>query len=116
VLSCLDLMNKRLKRNICGLDDYVSLSEVRDLPARRKTHTGEALGYACQFWTRHLVEIPSSGHEVEEVYGAIFKFFTTQLLHWIEVLSLMGNLDVGVHAINDIHKWYTLVSHGLNAH
>ena len=116
VLSCLDLMNKRLKRNICGLDDYVSLGEVRDLPARRKAHIGEALGYACQFWTRHLVEIPSSGHEVEKVHGEIVKFFTTQLLHWIEVLSLMGNLDVGVHAINDIHKWYTLVSHGLNAH
>jgi hypothetical protein len=110
MLLCLDLMTERLKRNICGLDDFVSLDKVKDLPTCQKTHIGDALGYACQFWTRHLVEIPSSSQDVEEVHKAINKFFTTQLLYWIEVLCLMGNLDVGVHAINDVHKWYTWVS------
>ena len=113
---CLDLMTERLKRNICGLDEFVSLDRVEDLPTHKKTHIGDALGYACQFWTRHLVEIPSSSRDVEEIYKAINKFFTTQLLYWIEVLCLMRNLDVGVHAINDVHKWYTLVSCILNAH
>ena len=116
LFSCLNLMKERLKRNICGLDDYISLNEVKDLPACRKTHIGEALGYACRFWTRHLVEIPSSSHDVEEVYEAIDKFFTTQLLYWIEVLCLMENLDVGVHAINNVHKWYTLVSCEMSIH
>jgi WD40 repeat protein len=110
LLSCLGLMEGRLKRNICDLDAYVSLGEVEDLPAQRKAHIGDALGYACQFWTRHLVEIPSSSHNVEEIHKAINKFFTTQFLCWIEVLSLMGKTDVGVYAINNIHKWYTLVS------
>jgi hypothetical protein len=114
LLSCLDLMEERLKRNICGLDDYVSLSEVEDLPTCQKIHIGDALGYACQFWTRHLVEVPSSNHD--EVHRAITKFFTTQLLYWIEVLCLMGKLDIGVHAINDVDKWYTLVSCELSAH
>jgi hypothetical protein len=72
LLSCLDLMGERLKRNICDLDDRAVLSEVKDLPAYQKTYIGDALGYACQFWTRHLVEIPSgSSHDVEEVYKAI---------------------------------------------
>ena len=115
LLLCLALMKERLKRNICGLDGHVSLGEVKDLPDRRKAYIGDALGYACQFWTRHLVEIPSS-HDVEEVHEAINKFFTTQLLCWIEVLCLMGNLDVGVYAINDVQKWYTSVSCGLSAH
>jgi hypothetical protein len=116
LLSCIDLMKERLKRNICGLDDLVSLDKVEGLPACRKTHIGDALGYACQFWTRHLLEIPSSSSDVEEVHKAIENFFTTLLLYWIEALSLMENLDVAVYSINDVGKWYTLVSCRLSAH
>jgi hypothetical protein len=114
LLSCLKLMEERLKRNICGLDDYVSLDKVEDLPAIQKTHIGDALGYTCWFWTRHLMEIPSGSQDYEEVHRAVNKFFTTQFLYWIEVLCLMGILDVGVHAINDVNKWYTSVSYGLS--
>jgi hypothetical protein len=110
LLSCLDLMGERLKRNICNLDDHAVLSEVKDLSTCQKTHIGDALGYACQFWTRHLVEVPSSNHDVEEVYMAIERFFTTHLLFWIEVLCLMGNLNVGVYALDNIQQWCMLVS------
>jgi hypothetical protein len=116
LLSCLDLMKERLKRNICGLDDLVSLGKVEDLPVSRKTHIGDTLGYACQFWTRHLLEIPSNSSDVGEVHKAIDNFFTTLLLYWIEALSLMENLDVAVYSINNIGKWYTLVGCRLNAH
>jgi hypothetical protein len=116
LLLCLDLMKERLKRNICGLDDLVSLGKVEDLPVSRKSHIGDTLGYACQFWTRHLLEIPSNSSDVEEVHKAIDNFFTTLLLYWIEALSLMENLDVAVYSINNIGKWYTLVGYGLNAH
>ena len=92
-----------------------SLEKVNDLSARQKSYIGDALEYACLFWTKHLAEIPSSSHD-GVVHKAVDKFFTTQLLYWIEVLCLMGDLDVGVHAINDIDKWYTLVSCGLSAH
>jgi len=110
LLSCLKLMRERLKRNICNLDDYVVLSEVKDLSTCKKDHIGDALEYACHFWTKHLVEIPGNSPFVEEVQREIDQFFTTYLLHWIEVLVLTRNLDTGVYAINDIEKWYTLVS------
>jgi DNA polymerase III delta prime subunit len=110
LLSCLNLMKEKLKRNICNLDDFVSYGEVKDLPARQKTHIGDALVYACKFWTRHLLEIPSGNCDIEEVHEAINKFFTTQFPYWIEVLSLMGNLEAGIYVINDIYKWYTMVS------
>ena len=109
LLSCLHLMKERLKRNICNLDDHAILSKVKDLPARRRAHIGDALEYACRFWTKHLVEIPSN-HDVDEVHKAINEFFTTQLLYWIEVLSLTGNLGASIYATNDVHKWYSLVS------
>ena len=109
LLSCLKLMRKRLKRNICNLDDYAVLSEVKDLSAC-KDHIGDALEYACHFWTKHLLEIPDSSPFAEEVQRAIDQFFTTGLLHWIEVLVLTRNLGAGVYAINDVEQWYVLVS------
>jgi len=110
LLSCLNLMGERLKRNICNLDDYATLSEVKDLPTLQKDHIGDALEYACRFWAKHLLRISISGSHAEEVQKAVDKFFTTHLLYWIEVLALMGNLDVGVYAMDDVEQWYALVS------
>ena len=111
LLSCLHLMEERLKRDICGLDNYADLSSIDDLSALRREHIGDGLEYACQFWTKHLVQSPSSGPDVEKVQQAIEKFFTKHLLFWIEVLVVMENLDVCVHSINDIQQWYILVSY-----
>ena len=110
LLSCLRLMEGRLKRNICGLDDYPDLTSGNDPSALRKEHIGDALEYACQFWTKHLVQSPSSGPDVGKVQQAIEKFFTKHLLFWIEVLVIMENLDICVHSIDDIQQWYILVS------
>ena len=109
LLSCFQLMEERLRRNICNLDAYVSLDKV-NLHAHCKTHIGDALGYACRFWAKHLIEVPKASHGVEEVHKAINRFFTTKLLFWIEALSLMEILDVGAYALNDIQQWYALVS------
>ena len=110
VLSCLNLMKKRLKRNICNLDDHAILSGVGDLSTHQKTCIGSALEYACCFWTRHLIETPCDGHNTE-IQKAVDEFFITHLLFWIEVLAIIGNLNVGVYAINDIRQWYISVSH-----
>ena len=80
LFSCLNLMRKGLKKNICNLDDHVILSEVKDLSTHQKTHIGSALGYACCFWTRHLAETPSDGYNSEEIQKEIDEFFTIQLL------------------------------------
>jgi hypothetical protein len=108
VLSCLRLMKERLRKNICQLDDFVCLDEVKDLPALKKAHIGDPLEYACCFWASHLVKTSSIADE--EVSIAIDEFFTTSFLFWVEVLSLVRNLDIGVHALNDIDQWYNLVS------
>ena len=110
LLSCLNLMKERLRKNICNLDNYAVLSEVEDLSTRRKNHIGDILEYTCCFWTKHLLMIPSDSPRIEEVREAINKFFTTHLLCWVEVLILTGNLDVGVYAVNDVEQWYGLVS------
>jgi len=115
LLSCLKLMQERLRENICGLDNYAVLYKVTDLPTRQRAHIGDALGYACCFWAAHLMRTASSSFDVKAVQQAIDKFFTTCFLFWIEVLSLLGSLEVGVYALSDIEKWYTLVSHEVTA-
>ena len=110
LLSCLRLMRERLKKNICQLDDYTILNEVEDLPVHQKDYIGDALEYACHFWTKHLLEVPSNSSHVKEVQEEIDKFFTTCFLYWIEVLSLTGNLNVGVYALKNIQQWYMVVS------
>ena len=110
LLSCLNLMKKRLKKNICNLHDYAILSEVGDIFTRQKQYIGSALKYACQFWTKHLMSVPTSGHNTEEVCKGIDEFLRTYLLHWIEVLIIVENLDAGLYAMNEIQQWYTSVS------
>src|SRR5260370_42484019 len=99
-------MREQLKKNICRLDSHAILSGVKDISDCQKGHIGDALGYSCCFWTKHLLSISGDGSGVKEVQEAIDKFFTTCLLFWIEVLSLIGKLDTGVHALNDIQQWY----------
>ena len=110
LLLCLEIMKERLKRNICNLDDYTALREVKDLSTCRKVYIGDALEYACQFWTKHLLGIPSTSPHIEKVWRAIDQFFTIHLLHWIEVLVLTGNLGSGFYAMNDVEQWFTAVS------
>ena len=103
-------MEERLRKNICGLDNHAILTEVEDLSIRQKEHIGEALEYSCRFWAKHLAEVPSDGHDVDKVHRAIEKFFTTHLLFWIEVLTIMDCLGVSVYSIIDIQQWYISVS------
>ena len=110
LLLCLKLMKEKLKRNICNLDDYIDLGEVKDLSTYQKENIGDALEYACHFWSKHLQRIPGNSHHIEEVQKAIDGFFTTSLLYWIEVLVLTRNLEAGVYAMNDVEQWYALVS------
>ena len=110
LLACLRFMGKRLKRNICNLGDYAVLSDVKISSTYKKAHIGDALEYACKFWSKHLLEISSSNPHVKEVEKTIEKFFTVHLLQWIEVLAITGNLSVGVYVMNDIQQWYNLVS------
>ena len=111
LFSCLDLMKKCLKKNICDLDDYAILCEIEDLSVRRETCIGSSLDYACRFWTRHLTNVPGQGSHATRVQEAIDEFFAKYVLYWIEVLSVMGHLGVAVYAISNIRRWYISVSY-----
>ena len=111
MLSCLSLMKEKLKKNICNLDNCTIISEVEDFSTYRQVYIADALEYSCRFWTDHLMKIPGSGPNIGEVQKAISEFFMNSLLYWIEALSLIGHLDTGIYALNNILQWYILVSY-----
>jgi hypothetical protein len=86
---CLRIMNERLRKDICGIGDpSLFNTEVTNLKQRLVNCVSPQLRYACRFWHVHL-ELAStiSASYLEE-------FCKKHLLHWLELLSLLGELPV----------------------
>ncbi|KAJ7255287.1 hypothetical protein C8J57DRAFT_1721846 [Mycena rebaudengoi] len=104
LLRCVTVMNNHLKRDICEIDDPTKLnSEVTDLAERLTKYIPEHLRYACRFWGSHIFH---SGDGVEEMGEKTRQFFFTHLLHWIEVMSLLGEFNVAFSTIEAVNKWF----------
>ena len=99
LFSCLETMNRELKRNICKLPDGVVNSEVLDLRERTNEHIGQALEYACRSWYKHLVgAIPA------RITPILRRFLEEKFLFWLEVLSTLGAAKEAVHALEATTK------------
>ncbi|CAI0652876.1 unnamed protein product, partial [Colletotrichum noveboracense] len=93
--KCIQRMNNGLQRDICDtqqpdvLRDDID-KEVIDI------HVSPGLQYACLYWVYHLQQ--SGGLLRDEVH----EFLKIHLLHWLEVLALLGKVSVGAAAINQL--------------
>ena len=103
VLHCLKLMGKSLRRNMCSIPDYALNSDIEDLSRRIKdSEIYGALEYACRSWYKHLIV---TGHQTEDVVSALNDFLEGKFIFWLEVLSVLGAVGSGVHALNVTIKW-----------
>ncbi|KAG8710690.1 hypothetical protein FRC11_004227 [Ceratobasidium sp. 423] len=95
----LQVMQRDLRFNICGLEtSHLPNSEVQDLKLRVQLCIKPALKYACMHWIDHLI---SSSNQTP--VGAIKEFLKgPQLMYWIEVLSLLGRLDVAITGLSKL--------------
>ncbi|KAF7118472.1 hypothetical protein CNMCM5793_007993 [Aspergillus hiratsukae] len=92
---CRELMAQRLTKDICHLRRPGTLrSEVKS--QRVEECIPYALQYACCFWVTHLANAGVDLQKGDRVYA----FLTTHLLHWLETLSLIGNIFEGIASIN----------------
>jgi hypothetical protein len=100
---CLRLLNKHLRLNICDIHDPgLANAEILDLPARVARSVPEVLRYACLYWPVHLV---GSGSVSGTVAEELLEFSAHHLLHWLEVLSLLGELSSGYQHLPRIRAW-----------
>lgn len=83
--SCLSLMSKMLKRNICGLQTPGIL--VKDVdPELIKLRIPPDLQYACLYWVEHYRQSGIRLSDGDSIHGFFKKYF----LYWLEVINLIG--------------------------
>ncbi|KAF9642315.1 hypothetical protein BDM02DRAFT_2348566 [Thelephora ganbajun] len=101
--GCLELMNQRLKKNMCNLPDAVANREVDDLHERTERHLDPALRYACRSWHKHLIDDHTVG--TPAIASALHRFLKEKFLFWLEVLSVIGAAREAIDALDVAAKW-----------
>lgn len=88
---CLDIMQQCLRFNIADLT-----SSYRRNPRPQSTQIrmciNAPLAYACRHWATHLSKSDMSKSLMDKIHG----FFETKFLFWLEVMSLLGQIDLAI--------------------
>ena len=103
LVGCLELMNRKLEKNMCELPNGVANAEVKDLKQRVEQHIDNALGYACRSWHKHLKDTTST--QKLEITPVLHQFLEEKFLFWLEALSLLGAAREAVVALEMAGKW-----------
>ena len=107
-LVCFRTMERGLKKDICDIRDTWKLNEeVVDLDERVRKCIPADLRYACRHWATHLSESIISSDSVEnaDLDAASTLFASVHLLHWLEVLSLIGCFGEAIPALQHAQHW-----------
>ena len=96
---CLRVMEQQLKRDICNLGDPgIKIEAIMQQSVSRE------LQYSCQYWIHHLHASDTAVSENDKIH----EFLKQHVLHWLEALSLSGNLSDGIRAIEVLHSIATV--------
>ena len=91
-------MNTNLVENPCKITPTcVANTEIKDLSCRLAGSVAVHVQYACRHWSHHLYE----GHITQDIIVLMTTFIREHLLHWLEVSSLMGDMDRAVDALEN---------------
>ena len=95
---CLQVMNTNLIENPCKITStWLANTEIEDLSSRLAESIPVHVQYACRHWSHHLC----NGHITQDIIDLMSTFTREHLLHWLEVSSLMGNVDGVVDALEN---------------
>ena len=106
-INCLRVMTTQLRFNICKLEDSrLANADITDLPSRVRVNISDALKYSCLHWSDHLCFPSDLGATCALVLGSLKKFFEGLYpLFWMEVLSIMGMVQIGAPSIRSLLSW-----------
>jgi len=112
-IACLEKMVEQLRFNICGLEDSrLANADVKGLASRIKKNISDPLQYSSLYWSNHLCFTPDTGER--RVWDMLRKFFEgPYALFWVEVLSIMGMLRIGVPSLRALASKLVKVSTAL---
>ena len=91
--SCLKLMDTKLKFNFFGLKtSHILNKDIPELNDHMKCVKSTALHHASYFWASYLQK--DFDHILQlEVQAAVERFLMVHLLHWLEIMSVMGTVN-----------------------
>ena len=105
-IQCLKIMQQELKFNICGLkSSYRMNDQVEDKDSLTQKYIPPNLAYACQYWSDHLRGITAVEQRDTEIVELLQHFLNTQLLYWLEVLSLLSKSHVAPKSLLVAAEW-----------
>lgn len=97
--QCLKVMMGSLRRNICDLSGYnTQRRDINILSIR--LYLPPELQYSCRNWAQHLIQSKDSARLLHRA----FLFLEKHLLHWVEVMSILGVVFEVVEAIHILQK------------
>ncbi|KAJ3923853.1 hypothetical protein F5877DRAFT_73999 [Lentinula edodes] len=101
------LMNKYLHRHISGPGGFRLHANTTRQSPRQDSKITPDLSYACRYWPEHLVMINmlTAQEERQSLFFILQEFFHAHLLHWLEVLAALGEMDRIASALNILLKW-----------
>ena len=106
-LRFLQYMSNSLKKDMCGVSDYVLNSEMEDLPERiEESGIRGGLEHACRSWYKHLIV---TNHRTSDVLSALRDFLEERFVFWLEVLSVVGAVGDAARALSATVKWLNKV-------
>ncbi|KAG8960190.1 hypothetical protein FRC00_000790, partial [Tulasnella sp. 408] len=104
--TCLHLMLRDLRRNICNLSDLSKPNtEIQKAVSK---YVPKGLQYCSRSWSIHLrASTPILGPQMDTVGDLIVfeQFSKAKLLYWIEVMSLTGEMKESLVMAKQIKLW-----------
>ena len=105
LVGCLQLMGRRLMKNMCKLPDGVTNYEVGDLLERTELYISHSLRYACKSWHKPLVDGHMSSAHRLRITTNLCRFLEEKFLFWLETLSVLDAMSGAVDALEAVEKW-----------
>jgi len=97
---CLRVLDT-LRTDMCEIGDpSLCNGDVTNLSARTAAHIPAHMRYACRHWASHL----SSGNIDDTLLDLLLRFCSKQLLNWVAVMSLVGELSGAISALQSARR------------
>ena len=107
---CLKFMNRKLKFNFFDLKtSYILNKDIPELDNHIESVKSTALNHASYFWASYLQKNDDKILQVE-IQAAVEEFLMDHLLHWLEVMSMMGTVNHAAQLLLSAASW-SRVSH-----
>ncbi|KAG9032237.1 hypothetical protein FS837_002779 [Tulasnella sp. UAMH 9824] len=100
---CLENMLELLRKDPCSIGNPWALnSDVADLQTRLDGAAPNHLRYSCKFFCSHISQCGPGDKSLEQLLDS---FCELKILMWLEMMSLLGDIDGAINSIELLRTW-----------